>query len=192
VKFALDLPMDEAKESGKQWDYFTAGVVLLGDILDKVVPGGLERYADQELFKPLGITKYEWQYTPQQVVNTAGGLALTALDLAKFGQLYKNGVVWDGRPVLPKSWVEATFHRYLKVPTRENTSYGLLFWNTTYQANGRPNETFFATGNGGSTIYGFTDQPLVVVVTATAYGKSYAHPQVDKMMERYVLPAVVR
>ncbi|MCX6561957.1 MAG: serine hydrolase [Candidatus Aminicenantes bacterium] len=192
VKFALDLPMDEAKENGKQWDYFTAGVVLLGDILDKVVPGGLERYADQELFKPLGITKYEWQYTPQKVVNTAGGLALTALDLAKFGQLYKNGGLWDGRPVLPKSWVEATFHRYLKVPTRENTSYGLLFWNTTYRANGRPNETFFATGNGGSKIYVFTDQPLVVVVTATAYGKSYAHPQVDKMMERYVLPAVVR
>ena len=40
-------------------------------------------------------------------------------------------------------------------------------------------------------IYIFKDQPLVIVVTATAYGTSYAHPQVDKMMENYILPAVL-
>jgi CubicO group peptidase (beta-lactamase class C family) len=64
VRFALDLPMDTAKENGKQWDYFTAGIVVLGDILDRAVPGGLERYADRVLFEPLGITRYQWQYTP--------------------------------------------------------------------------------------------------------------------------------
>ena len=37
----------------------------------------------------------------------------------------------------------------------------------------------------------FKDQPLVIVVTATAYGQGYAHPQVDKMMEQYILPAVM-
>ena len=37
----------------------------------------------------------------------------------------------------------------------------------------------------------FTDQPLVVVITATAYGATYAHSQNDKMMTDYILPAVV-
>lgn len=59
VKFALDLPMDKAKINGKQWDYFTAGVVVLGDILDKSVPGGLEKYAAEKLFEPLNITQYQ-------------------------------------------------------------------------------------------------------------------------------------
>ena len=51
VKFALDLPMDNIKSNGKQWDYFTAGVILLGDILNKSVPNGLEKFANEKLFK---------------------------------------------------------------------------------------------------------------------------------------------
>jgi len=192
VKFALDLPMDDAKENGRQWDYFTAGVVLLGDILDKSVPGGLERYADKALFKPLGITRYQWQYTPQKVVNTAGGLQMSSLDNAKFGQLYKNGGLWNGAPVLPKQWVEKSFQKYLEIPNNENAFYGLLFWTLTYKVNGHPYETFYCTGNGGNKIFVFIDQPLVIVITATAYGKPYMHPRVDKMMEGYILPAVLR
>ncbi len=192
VKFALDLPMDEAKENGRQWDYFTAGVVLLGDILDRSIPGGLERYADKVLFKPLGITKYEWQYTPQKVVNTAGGLQMASLDYAKFGQLYKNGGLWDGVQVLPRDWVGKSLQKYSAVPNNMDAYYGLLFWNMTYHVGGRPCETFYCSGNGGSKIFVFLDQPLVVVVTAAAYGKPYMHSQVDKMMERDILPAVIR
>ena len=192
VRFALDLPMDAAKENGKQWDYFTAGVVLLGDILDQSVPGGLERYADRVLFKPLGITRYQWQYTPQKVVNTAGGLQMSSLDYAKFGQLYKNRGLWNGVAVLPEEWVAKSLQKYLTVPNNVDTHYGLLFWNTTYHVGGRPYETFFCTGNGGSKIFVFVDQPLVVVVTATAYGKPYMHSQADMMMERYILPAVIK
>jgi hypothetical protein len=89
VKFTLDLPMDKNKVNGKQWDYFTAGVVLLGDILNKSVPNQLEKYADEKLFIPLNIKNYEWQYTPQNVVNIAGGLQMSALDFAKFGIILK-------------------------------------------------------------------------------------------------------
>jgi CubicO group peptidase (beta-lactamase class C family) len=192
VKFALDLPMDAAKESGKQWDYFTAGVVLVGDILDRAVPGGLEKYAEKVLFKPLGIARYQWQYTPQKVVNTAGGLQMSSLDYAKFGQLYKNRGRWNGVPVLPEEWVAKSFQKYLPIPFIADGHYGLLFWNMTYHVDGRPFETFFCTGNGGNKIFVFLDQPLVVVVTATAYGKPYMHSQVDAMMERYILPAVIK
>lgn len=101
VKFALDLPMDSLKSNGKQWDYFTAGVVLLGDILNKSVPEGLEKYAEKKLFKPLNIDKYQWQYTPQNVVNTAGGLQMTSLEFAKIGQLYKNKGQWKGQQIVP-------------------------------------------------------------------------------------------
>lgn len=127
VKFALDLPMDDKTAVGEKWRYFTAGVVVLGDILNKSVPGGLERYADQKLFQPLGITKHEWGYTPQKVPNTAGGLSMTALDFAKYGQLYRNAGQWDGKQVLPQRWVEKSFTKYLPVPYGGSTLYGYLF-----------------------------------------------------------------
>jgi CubicO group peptidase (beta-lactamase class C family) len=177
---------------GEKWCYFTAGVIVLGDIINKSVPGGLEKYADQKLFQPLGITKYQWGYTPQKVPNTAGGLRMSALDLAKYGQLYRNGGKWERKQVLPQSWVEKTFTKHVPVPYGSSVFYGYLFWNTTYHVNGRPSETFFATGNGGNKIFVFKDQPLVVVITATAYAKWYMHRQADSMMERYILPAVVQ
>jgi CubicO group peptidase (beta-lactamase class C family) len=192
VKFALDLPTDEKKEIGKQWSYFTAGVVVLGDIINKSVPEGLEKYAARKLFKPLGITKYKWQYTPQRVANTAGGLRMNALDFAKFGQLYKDGGRWNGKQIVPLNWVNQSFSKYIALPEKENEFYGYLFWNKTYTAGGNQFETFYATGNGGNKIFVFKDQPLVVVITATAYNRPYAHPQVDKIMERYILPAFVK
>ena len=192
VKFALDLPVDEAKTAGQDWNYFTAGVVVLGDILHKSVPEGLGKYADKKLFKPLGIKNYEWQYTPQKVASTAGGLRMSSLDFAKFGQLYKNGGQWKGKQILPRNWVEKSFTKHLKLPDWGNGFYGYLFWNKIYNVNGKPYEVFYATGNGGNKIFVFTDQPLVIVVTATAYNKPYAHAQVDKIIERYVLPAVIR
>lgn len=190
VKFTLDLPVDTVKFKG-EWHYFTAGAMLVGSLLDKIVPEHLEKYAAAKLFKPLNITHYEWQYTPQHVVNTAGGIRMNALDFAKFGQLYKNNGLWHGKQVLPKQWVEKSLSRQIPVTGRKDEYYGYLFWNKTYQVNGKAYETSYCAGNGGNKIFVFKDQPLVVVITATAYGTAYGHIQVDKMMEDYILPAVV-
>jgi CubicO group peptidase (beta-lactamase class C family) len=189
VRFALDLPMDDKKEVGKTWNYYTAGMIVLGDILHRSVPGGLEAYADRKLFKPLGIANYKWQYTPQKVANTAGGLEMSALDFAKYGQLYKNGGSWNGMQIVPRGWVEKTFTKHLPLPY--GGSYGYLFWNTTFNVNGKQHEAFFSTGNGGNKIFIFRDQPLVIVITATAFGRWYMHRQADRLMEDYILPAVI-
>ena len=69
VKWTLNLPMAKGRNPGDKWFYFTAGAVLLGDIVDKSVPEGLEKYMDKKLFKPLGIERYRWQKTPQNVGN---------------------------------------------------------------------------------------------------------------------------
>ncbi|WP_419701904.1 serine hydrolase domain-containing protein [Mucilaginibacter sp. NFX135] len=194
VKFTLDLRIDSTKTAGKQWNYFTAGATLLGHIINKSVPGGLEKYADRNLFKPLGITKYQWPYSPQHVPSTAGGLQMRSLDYAKFGQLYKNNGTWNGKQIIPESWVKQSFTKYLTLPKDVvgEGYYGYLFWNKTYTVNNKLYETFYCSGNGGNKIFVFTDVPLVVIVTATAYGRPYAHSQVDKMMQQYILPAVLK
>jgi CubicO group peptidase (beta-lactamase class C family) len=117
---------------------------------------------------------------------------MNALDFAKYGQLYKNGGLWNGKQLIPRVWVQKTFTPHKIIPGRTNEYYGYLFWNRIYQVNGQAYETYYCAGNGGNKIYIFKDQPLVVVVTATAFGTSYAHAQVDKMMEEYILPALQR
>ena len=190
VRWTLNLPMLRDCGPGERWFYFTAGIVVLGDILHQVLPGGLEAYAHKTLFQPLGISNYRWQHTPQGVANTAGGIQLTPLDFAKFGYLYKNGGRWGEQQILPVDWVTNSFKPYFQT-TNPADQYGYLWWNQTYTVGAdQPFETFYCGGNGGNKIYVFTEHDLVVVVTASAYGQRYMHSQVDEMMEQYILPAV--
>lgn len=191
VKFTLDLPIDNHKKNGAQWDYFTAGVVLMGDILNKSVPENLEKYTDKKLFKPLNITKYQWQYTPQKVVNTAGSLQMRAIDYAKYAQLYKNKGKWKGKQIIPADWVAKTLTKQIQISERDNQYYGYLFWNKTYNIEGKNYEAFYCAGNGGNQFLIFKDLPLVIIITGKAYNKPYAHPQVDKIVKEYLLPAVL-
>jgi len=190
VKFALDLPMRKEVHIGEEFAYFTAGVVVLGDIIHKSVPDGLVAYADKKLFAPLGITNYQWEFTPQQVGNTAGGIRLRAIDFAKYGQLYKNKGQWKGRQLLSEQWVEKSLDKQIAQPM-DNGYYGYLFWNKTYTIDNQEYEVSYCSGNGGNKIYIFKDIPFVIVLTASAYNNPNAHPNADKMMEDYILPALL-
>lgn len=188
VKFTLDLPMTE-NPIGKNWNYFTAGVVLSGDILDKTVPQGLKNYADQKLFQPLGITNYKWQFTPQKKPSLAGGLRMKALDFAKFGQLYQNNGVWNGKTLLSKEWIKKSFTNYF-TDNPDFEGYGYLFWRKVYTVGNKSYEAFQSSGNGGNKIIIFTKIPVVIVITAQAYDKPYTHQQSEKIVQDYLLPAL--
>jgi CubicO group peptidase (beta-lactamase class C family) len=190
VDFTLNLSIDKTKVATPQWDYFTAGVVILGDIIHKSVPEGLEKYADKRLFQPLGITNYQWQFTPQKVANTAGGLKLRSLDYAKFGQLYKNQGKWKGQQVISQEWVTKSLSRQMSISAEE--FYGYLFWNKTYHVDDKNYEVYNSSGNGGNKIFIFKDQPIVMIVTSTAYNTPYGHKQVDKIMQDFLIPAVTK
>jgi len=190
VYFTLNLPIDKTKVASSRWDYFTAGVVVLGDLLNKSVPNGLVKYADKNLFQPLGITKYKWQFTPQKVANTAGGLQLRSIDYAKFGQLYMNQGIWNGQQIISQEWVNKSLSKQMTIS--ENEYYGYLFWNKTYNAADKNYEVYYSSGNGGNKIFIFKDQPIVIVVTSTAYNTPYGHKQVDKIMQDYLIPAITK
>ncbi|MCU7615981.1 beta-lactamase family protein [Chryseobacterium sp. PBS4-4] len=191
VKFTLDLPIDQSKTNGGKWDYFTAGTIVLGDIIDKNVPNGLEKYADEKLFKPLNITKYQWQYTPQNIANTAGSLQMRSLDYAKYAQLYKNNGVWNGKQILPKEWIQKTFTHQIQIPDRNNEFYSYLFWNKSFEYKGKNYETYYCSGNGGNQFVIFKDLPIVIIITSKAYNKPYGHAQAEKIVKDFILPAIL-
>ncbi|TCC89059.1 class C beta-lactamase-related serine hydrolase [Pedobacter frigiditerrae] len=191
TKFTLDLPMVVERENGKKWTYFTAGTNLVMDILDKNIPGGVEAYANKSLFAPLSITKFEWARTPQGKPFGGGGLRLRALDFAKYGQLYLNGGIYNGKRLLEESWVKKSLSPLQVLPADRPGFYGLLFWNKAFVIAGKSYEVYYSSGNGGNKIYMFKDLPLVIVITASAYGKGFAHAQADEIVEKYLLPAIL-
>ncbi|TGD58377.1 serine hydrolase domain-containing protein [Flavobacterium humi] len=188
VRFTLDLPIDKTKQINKQWDYFTAGCIVLGDIIHKSVPNGLEKYSLEKLFKPLGIKKYKWQFTPQNVPNTAGSLQLSSLDYAKYGQLYKNQGIWNGKQIVSQEWVTKSLSHQMNIS--EDEYYGYLFWNKIYKINGKDYEVYYSSGNGGNRIFMFKDQPIVIVITSKAYNTPYGEKQIEKIMQEYLIPAI--
>jgi len=182
VKFTLDLPA----RSDTNWSYFSAGTVLLGDILHRTLPDGLERYAEKHLFTPLKITDQRWQQTPQGVGNTAGSLQMSSLSLATFGQLYKDG----GRDILPKKWVTTSLQPLVPRKDEKAGYYGYLFWNDSIKANGKTYTYAHASGNGGNKIIILDELNVVIVITATAYGKPFAHWQAEEILSKHLLPAI--
>lgn len=191
TKFTLDLPMASGRQNGISWSYFTAGTNLVMDILDKSIPGGVEAFANTRLFEPLGIDKFEWARTPQGKPFGGGGLRLRALDFAKYGQLYSNGGIYNGKRLLDQSWVKKSFSPLQVLPADRPGFYGLLFWNKAFVVDGKSYQVYYSSGNGGNKIYIFKDLPIVIVITASAYGKSFAHVQADEIVEKYLLPAIL-
>jgi CubicO group peptidase (beta-lactamase class C family) len=183
VRFTLNLPAREKAD----WQYFSAGVVVLGDIVHRAVPGGLEAYAKEQLFTPLGITDQQWQHTPTGVGNTAGSLQMSSLSLATYGQLYLDG----GRDLLPIDWAAESLSPLVAREDDKGGHYGYLFWHDVLTVNGQAHKAISAIGNGGNRVMVVPELEVVIVITATAYGKPYAHQQTEEMVEAYLLEAVL-
>ena len=89
VQFTLDQAMDAAP--GAKWVYNSGGSQLMAAILQKATGQRMDRFAETNLFGPLGIDDYHWKTTPAGLPDALGGLYLEAKDLAKVGYLYLQG-----------------------------------------------------------------------------------------------------
>ena len=112
--------------------------------------------------------------------------------MARFGQLYLQKGMWNGEQLISKKWVEESTKAHMSADTQLDRDYGYYWWRETFPIDNRWIETYFASGNGGNKIYVFPTEDLVVAITASAYDRSYGHPQVRMMMNKYILPAVIQ
>lgn len=184
VRFALDLPM--AAEPGARTAYCTAGVVLLGHVVSLRVGRGLDDFAAERLFRPLGVGDVTWRRMPDGRAAGGGGLRLRPRDAAKFGELYLRGGAWNGTPVVPGAWVDLSRRT---VTHLGNAGYSLLWWKRTFGVHERTEESFYASGNGGNFVFVLPAEDLVVVFAGSNYDSPLGDQPMDIMAQR-VLPAI--
>ncbi|MEN0006884.1 MAG: serine hydrolase, partial [Bacteroidota bacterium] len=152
----------------------------------------LATYMDRRLFQPLGIKNYIIQTEDTQTAPYfGGGMHLTSRDLLKFGQLYLNGGTWNGKQIISKKWVEASFKKHTKLQdVKDKNEYGYQWWHKTYLVDGQAFESVEARGNGGQYIFVIPTLDAVVVITSGNFRQRALVQQPEKLLETYVIPAM--
>jgi CubicO group peptidase (beta-lactamase class C family) len=179
-------------EPGSRFDYDSAAPALFGPIIEQVSGMSVGQFAENFLLGPLGIERYRWFILPSGKEYTGGGFRMRPRDMARFGQLYLQKGMWNGKQLISKEWVEESTSTHLLANAQLDRHYGYYWWRETFPIENRWIESYFASGNGGNKIYVFPTEDLIVVITASAYDQSYGHPQVRMMMNKYILPAVIQ
>lgn len=191
VQYSLDL-MGGGRPLG-QFQYSTAGTQLLSAILSRATGQCARAFANQHLFRPLGMTVLPepsmedfqvedlmttraptWIPDPQGVTIGGFGLTLSPRDMARFGLLYLDGGRWEGRQIVPEAWVRAS--------TAPHTSeYGYLWWLFEGKA-------FGAMGDGGNMICCVPERDLVV---AAASSFVFGTKNRWDLVKEHILPAIL-
>ncbi|MES5487569.1 serine hydrolase [Bradyrhizobium sp. INPA03-11B] len=91
-----------ALQPGDLFNYSGGATTPLAAALAKAVDRGIDVYAREKLFEPLGITDVEWlSFTGSAEPAAFAGLRLRPRDLAKLGQLVADGGRWNSRHSCP-------------------------------------------------------------------------------------------
>ena len=190
TRWAVDLPVKAhyARDASGRgpFAYCTAGVFLLGQIIQRAAGMRVDRYLEEKLFKPLGIARWQWPTSPSGEVMTGGGLRLRSRDLAALAQMLLDGGKWQGKQVVPESWANAALAVHRKANGSQD--YGYLFWRRDYRTRCGRFSGWYMAGNGGNAIIVFKDLDAAVVVTRANYNTKGMHQQTVRLLEEYALP----
>ena len=157
VQFVLDAPM--AAAPGTVWVYNGGFSQLLSAIVTDKTGMSTMEFAKENLFGPLGITKFIWKTDRQGIYDAGGGLSMTPRDMAKYGHLILNKGIWEGKQIIPADFVAES----VKTQTlfNANSGFGYESWWTI-----PPYGYYYAAGINGQRIYVMEKQDMVVVTTA--------------------------
>lgn len=122
------------------FQYCTPATHLLSAIITRATGLSAREFANQHLFRPLGMREIPdhpmksfsmdnvfgknvkgWVKDPQGYSTGGWGITLSPRDMARFGLLYLSGGKWQGDPVVSQSWVRSSI-------APNANQYGYLWW----------------------------------------------------------------
>ena len=173
--FALALPARsfERDERGNgPFSYCTAGVFLLGQVVETATGERFDHYVQRRLFDPLGVDGADWRRSRRGEIQSGGQLAISDEALLRIGRMVMDKGVWEGERVLPEQWL-----RDMLTPTHslgEYVHYGYLWWATPLRSSRGFEGAFMMKGNGGNIAALIPSLDAVLVVQAENYNRDDA------------------
>lgn len=173
---------------GQRFEYVSPNVDLLAGVIRHATGKHADDFAGEHLFKPLGITNYDWdrgKWKGYPLMD--GSLRLLPRDMAKIGQMVLDGGRWKGRQVISEAWIrESTAPQ---VDPEGPEEYGYLWWRGTAPFEDRMVKGVYASGRGSQFIFIIPEYNLVVVTTGGNDDNDMNFAPV-RMFPQHILPAL--
>jgi CubicO group peptidase (beta-lactamase class C family)/predicted glycoside hydrolase/deacetylase ChbG (UPF0249 family) len=186
VKGFLSWPINYTP--GTKFLYNSMATYMLSAIVQKLSGQKTLDYLQPRLFAPLQIKGIDWESDPRGINVGGWGLRLKTEDMAKFGQLFLQKGIWQGRQIIPATWVEeATTMKIMQDPDAPAEKKDKSDWLQGYcyqMWRGRHN-TVRGDGAFGQYIILIPDEDAVVIITSET-----ANMQGEQdLLWQYLLPA---
>lgn len=186
VRTFLNLPIPH--EPGSKFLYNSAGTYMLSAIVQKVTGQKIFDYLTPRLFQPLGISGIDWEVDPNGINVGGWGLRLKTEDMAKFGQLFLQKGSWQGKQILPASWIEeASTMKIMQDPTATQAKKDSSDWlqGYCYQMWRSRHNSYRGDGAFGQYILVLPEQDAVIAITSES-----ANMQTEfNLVWKYLFPA---
>jgi len=173
--FALGLPARDYVRDARgvgPFSYCTAGVFLLGQVVQTATGERFDHYVQRRLFGPMGIDGAEYRTSRSGEIQSGGQLTISDEALLKIGRMVMDGGVWEGMRLLPESWVREMLTATHSLS--EHVHYGYLWWMTPLRSERGFEGTFMMKGNGGNIVALVPGMDAVLVVQSESYNRGYA------------------
>lgn len=176
TRFALAIPLDpgfgrDAQGQGR-WSYCTAGVFLLGRVVENATGESFDRYVQRRLLDPLAVRSVQWRRSPSGEIQAGGQLRISDADLLKIGRLVLDRGRWQGRQLLPEAWI-AEMLRPWRQPG-QYVWYGYLWWSMPVRSPRGFEPSWMMQGNGGNSVALFREYDAVAVIQSENYNRDKA------------------
>lgn len=156
---------------GRAWIYSGGAVALIGALIARGTGKTLPEFAQEALFAPLGITRFEWAVGSDKVASAASGLRLGPRDLLRIGQLVLDGGAAGGTQIVSRAWLDGMARP--AVTALDGLGYARLWYlgEAGGPAFGAAARWLAGFGNGGQRLWVMPRADLVMVVFAGAYNR---------------------
>ena len=121
---------------GEKWEYASPTPNLLMAMLKSTMSAAeYDRYPWDRLFNVIGMKNAVWERDAAGTFVGSSYVFATPRDMAKFGYLFLNDGMWEGKRILPEGWVRysttlapAYLKTKLDAEDRKDANYGALWW----------------------------------------------------------------
>lgn len=186
IYFVLNKPV--INNPGEIFNYNSGLTVLLSGVLNNLTGQRASTFAETNLLNELDITAFQWEEAPNNITNTGWGLHARPIDLLKFGKLYLNKGVWNGKRIISEEWINLSTESHISI--NNYSEYGYQWWrfsdNSTTGNVLNVNDVFYADGFGNQYIFVIPHLDMVVVTTAENFTNGINSIYI---LRDYILPA---
>ena len=169
------------KVSGTHYKYNDVRVNVLAYSLLQVFRESLPKVLKKTIMDPIDASDtWRWYGYENSWINidgiktqsvsggghNGGGIFISSEDHARFGLLFLNKGMWDGKRIISEEWIEKSIS-----PSETNPEYGYMWWINSklgedYQTTdwkNVPTNIFYGSGFGGNKVIIIPDENMVIV-----------------------------